>query len=349
MPGMTCSAHRYVQLDDDVVHKALWHRRRVWAVCCGILSTGAVFTICKIAPGKDQSGVDDLANILVRQGSVRQGMQLPAHMPMQPARAQQFPQTARVWPTTAWQFMQPARTQHIVQPVWAATTDNAIPAVSVDASPQPKETVLNALKAGSDDEVRAALVTALPALEASNPTTDPAFSDKLPGKWEVRYSGSVAPGPVDSPTREIALLMYAQGFGPGNAALTLSKRLPDSLVQVKTVSLEITRQSGEAFGDSRARLALRLLDGQRDVDIDLVCDLMASGPGKLNERGKEVSIDGGAPVSIPEQVRYSRDLFITYLDDNLLIARDATGSPDILVRETQPAVDTSVPEQPDAQ
>eukprot|EP00959_Pyramimonas_sp_CCMP1952_P229397 4796467-Pyramimonas_sp.AAC.1 len=55
----------------------------------------------------------------------------------------------------------------------------------------------------------------LPQVEASNPTTNPAYSTLLDGEWEVIYSGGVSPGPVPSPTREIALLMYAGGFTPG--------------------------------------------------------------------------------------------------------------------------------------
>jgi len=179
--------------------------------------------------------------------------------------------------------------------------------------------------------VRAALATTLPALEAANPTLEPALSGELAGKWTIKYSGQVAKGPVDSPTREIALVMYAAGFSYGSAALSLANRLPDNLVQVKTVALEITQLPGE----SRATMGVRLLDGQTEADVQLNCELVAAGPTKLIETGKDVIINNGQTVSIPEQLRYTRDLFVTYLDSDLLVVRDATGSPDILVRESQ--------------
>lgn len=246
----------------------------------------------------------------------------PALRPSQ-QRVQQFPALPSVR-----QFQQPARVPRSVKPV-AATSLNAATEAAVSSSAE-KAAVMSALEAGEDAAVRSDLATKLPALEASNPTSNPAYSDLLSGKWIVKYTGSVAKGPIDSPTREIALLMYAAGFGPGNAALSVANRLPDNLVEVKMLSLDISRLPGE----SRATLALRLLNGQTDSDVELVCDLAADGPAKLIETGKEVILNKQAPVEIPSQLRYTRDLFVTYLDSELMIARDATGSPDILVRDT---------------
>ena len=36
---------------------------------------------------------------------------------------------------------------------------------------------------------------------------------------------------------------------------------------------------------------------------------------------------------LPQQLQYSRLLFITYLDDDLLVVRDDTGVPEILFRK----------------
>lgn len=205
-----------------------------------------------------------------------------------------------------------------------------------------KAAVLAALGAGSDAAVRAALATTLPALEASNPIASPTSSDVLEGKWAVKYTGAVAPGPVDSPTREIALLMYAAGFGPGAAALSLAKRLPDELVQVQTVSLEISRL------ESRAKMAVSLLQGSQLAEVELLSELVADGPAKLVETGMEVRINDNPAITVPPQVRYKRDLVVTYVDGGLLVVRDATGSPDILIRESSPppefAADAPAPE-----
>jgi hypothetical protein len=87
----------------------------------------------------------------------------------------------------------------------------------------------------SRDEAKAALVAELEgsqtrdilmelvlALEAENPTESPTTSDLLAGQWKFFYSGSVAPGIVPSPTRPLALAMYAGGFTPGSLGLAVS-------------------------------------------------------------------------------------------------------------------------------
>lgn len=61
----------------------------------------------------------------------------------------------------------------------------------------------------------------LTKVEATCPETQPAYSALMNGEWEVVYSGGVSPGPVPSPTREIALLMYAGGFTPGSFLLSV--------------------------------------------------------------------------------------------------------------------------------
>eukprot|EP00747_Dinoflagellata_sp_TGD_P167709 gnl/TRDRNA2_/TRDRNA2_192633_c0_seq1.p1 gnl/TRDRNA2_/TRDRNA2_192633_c0~~gnl/TRDRNA2_/TRDRNA2_192633_c0_seq1.p1 ORF type:complete len:340 (+),score=50.51 gnl/TRDRNA2_/TRDRNA2_192633_c0_seq1:53-1072(+) len=263
-----------------------------------------------------------------------------------------LPQPAKIWPSAQPSrfrpYMQPVSAEKSSQPSkvedaavaeTAAAEVTAAPAIDnapTDAfmaegpaygSEKPeKDAVVNALISETDAQIRAQLATALPALEATNPTVNSASSSALEGMWIVKYTGAVAPGPVDSPTREIALLMYAAGFGPGAAALSLAKRLPDNLVEVKSLSLDITP------GESRASLAVNFMGGNVDLKGELICELRADGPSKLIETTTGVRINDQEVVSIPEPLRYTRDLVITYLDKDFLIARDATGSPDILVR-----------------
>ena len=42
----------------------------------------------------------------------------------------------------------------------------------------------------------------------------------------------------------------------------------------------------------------------------------------------------GQDISLPSQARYERTLYVTYLDDELMIARDETGTPDVLMRRS---------------
>ena len=44
-------------------------------------------------------------------------------------------------------------------------------------------------------------------------------------------------------------------------------------------------------------------------------------------------------VELPEQIRYSRDMYVTYVDGDLLIVRDGSGVPEVLVRKEKTFVE----------
>jgi hypothetical protein len=70
-------------------------------------------------------------------------------------------------------------------------------------------------------------------LEPTNPTASPATSPLLNGEWDLVYQGGYAEGLVQSPTRQIALFVYAGGYAPTLFGLTLARLLPDSLLEAK--------------------------------------------------------------------------------------------------------------------
>jgi hypothetical protein len=41
----------------------------------------------------------------------------------------------------------------------------------------------------------------------------------------------------------------------------------------------------------------------------------------------------GQTVDIPEALQYSRDLYVSYVDEDVLVVRDGSGVPEILVRK----------------
>ncbi len=41
----------------------------------------------------------------------------------------------------------------------------------------------------------------------------------------------------------------------------------------------------------------------------------------------------GQSVDLPQAVQYARDLYITYLDDEIMVVRDGSGVPEILMRK----------------
>jgi len=72
---------------------------------------------------------------------------------------------------------------------------------------------------GVTNEKRVDVSELLPKLEALNPTPSPTTSEDLNGTWQFLYTGGITPGFVPSPTRPIALLMYAGGFTIGQFGL----------------------------------------------------------------------------------------------------------------------------------
>ena len=100
------------------------------------------------------------------------------------------------------------------------------------------------------------LSEALLALEKSNPTADPARSKLLNGVWELASAGAAGQGLLDSPTREIALALYATGYSAGSLLQLLGK-LPGPLAQVKLEGVVITITAAEA-GQPRASSEVRL-------------------------------------------------------------------------------------------
>jgi len=93
---------------------------------------------------------------------------------------------------------------------------------------------------------RIAVSELLPLVEKENPTVAPASSALLEGSWQFRYCGTPAPGPVKSPTREFALLLYAGGYSPGLFGFEIANKLPSSLIDIGDVSIDIVGQQPRA-------------------------------------------------------------------------------------------------------
>jgi hypothetical protein len=54
---------------------------------------------------------------------------------------------------------------------------------------------------------------------------------------------------------------------------------------------------------------------------------------RLRETYESFSVLDQPSVEIPDSLRYSRDLLVTYLDQDLLVVRDASGVPEVLTRK----------------
>jgi len=192
----------------------------------------------------------------------------------------------------------------------------------------PKEELINLVAGGlldfSSPMKRASVNELLLRLEALNPTPMPAYSPLLNGAWEFLWTGGISPGILGLQLAS-RLSSYASGaVEVGETVLTISRAQPR--VEVKT--------SIKVFG--------------RENAITIRTKLEPASELRLDETYTEASM-GSLRVPFPDQEQlFRRPLFVSYLDDDLLVVRDGFGAPDVLVRKDKAFVsNTGVPSATD--
>lgn len=177
-------------------------------------------------------------------------------------------------------------------------------------------------------EARTSINEALLKLEAMNPTPQPTTSPLLNGVWSLRYAGGYEDDwALTSPTRQIALFLYSGGYSPGVFALSLASTLPSNFVEVGDLEIAISRDQPRI----EAKIDVKFLGGASN-DILVKAALDSPSDIRLKETYESATVLGQA-IDLPQAVQYSRDLYVTYLDDDVLVVRDGSGVPEVLVRK----------------
>lgn len=193
-----------------------------------------------------------------------------------------------------------------------------------------KEQLLSTLNAGEglllDGAAAESVEEYVLDLSSRNPTEEPARSNLLNGKWEVIYAGSPGAGFLDSPTRPLALALYAP-ISPSVVAQGLS-RLP--FADASLGSLVVTITSPEA-GQPRVSVETSVAVFGNTQPLMLRANLSPRSAVALREDFLEAEAFGQRSL-LPGPLAVSRTLFVAYLDDDLLIVRDDTGKPSVLRR-----------------
>merc|ERR1719310_624893 len=153
------------------------------------------------------------------------------------------------------------------------------------------------------------------ALEAQNPTRSPATSELLNGKWKIAYASGASPG-----------LKALQ------ALLRSSKRAPKSpsgadLVDVQDTFLTIGTEQPRATAETKVRLL------SFENTLKLNSRLEAESAVRLVET-YDAAESEYMSLRLPFQspVQYKRSVLVSYLDDEMMVVRDALGRPDVLMR-----------------
>ena len=139
---------------------------------------------------------------------------------------------------------------------------------------------------------------------------------------------------MDSPARELALLMCTGGFRPGLWANLMGK-LPSGLLYIDYVDLTIASNEPRVKGSVKVGIA-----GSSTQQLSIEGTLIKKSDVRLTETiFKALAL--GQSVDLPGPLKLSRDLIVTFLDKDLLIARDESGVPDIWLRKLSLALKDS--------
>jgi hypothetical protein len=165
---------------------------------------------------------------------------------------------------------------------------------------------------------RARVAELLLALEAKNKTKSPAQSALLNGRWKF---------------------LYASGASPALQALQLmlkgAEAIPRAPFGPTPVDIDDTYLTINAQRYATASTKVRMMDAL-ETTMKLQSKLEAESPVRLIETyesaGSESSTPAGLlPVQLPA-LPYKRSVLVAYLDETMLIVRDAAGRPDLLTR-----------------
>jgi len=182
-----------------------------------------------------------------------------------------------------------------------------------------------------DDATRSLVNELILQLERSEPTPAPASSSLLNGVWQLQLPGALGKGFFDSPTRELALLLYSAGYSPGTFMQLLGKLPFKEELGMGLGDVSVTIQS-KAAGQPRVTTEVTASVFGTSQQLRFFSNLRQISDVRLNEDIVEAEL-GGNRVTLPGPLARSRTIFVTYLDPELLISRDESGCAEVLLRK----------------
>lgn len=165
-------------------------------------------------------------------------------------------------------------------------------------------------------------------LERQNAEAEPVYSPKLDGAWKVKYTGTYAPGLLSSPTRELALFLYGGGFSLGNALSSFAGGFWGSTLGLKVTSKQVFVKSGRDV----TSIAKVELFGVKET-LKYSAELMPLSSVRMSEEIVSLELPTVGKQDLPFELR--RNILVTYLDEDVLVVRDESGVPEVLVRDTE--------------
>eukprot|EP00441_Pelagodinium_beii_P038903 CAMPEP_0197651064 /NCGR_PEP_ID=MMETSP1338-20131121/31328_1 /TAXON_ID=43686 ORGANISM="Pelagodinium beii, Strain RCC1491" /NCGR_SAMPLE_ID=MMETSP1338 /ASSEMBLY_ACC=CAM_ASM_000754 /LENGTH=306 /DNA_ID=CAMNT_0043225615 /DNA_START=68 /DNA_END=988 /DNA_ORIENTATION=- len=184
--------------------------------------------------------------------------------------------------------------------------------------------------------IRGRLDETIVKLERLNANEEPVYSTELDGSWLVKYAGTYAPGLLSSPTRELALFLYGGGFSLGNALSSFSSGFWGESLGVKLGSKKVEIIGGR---DVEATAVIEIA-GRKET-LTYKAELMPLSAARMSEEVVSVKLpDPIGQQDLPLELR--RSILVTYLDEDMMIVRDESGVPEVLMRELVPVTPQAV-------
>jgi hypothetical protein len=112
----------------------------------------------------------------------------------------------------------------------------------------------------------------------------------------------------------------------------LAQQLPKQIIDTTAQSVEIIISRTQPRIE--ACCYVKLWNGWMDGTIRVQSRLDVHSDVRFRETYESTTVLGqDQPLTLPTPIQYGRDLYITYLDEDLLIVRDGSGVPEVLVRK----------------
>ncbi|GJP41823.1 hypothetical protein CLOM_g1461 [Closterium sp. NIES-68] len=177
------------------------------------------------------------------------------------------------------------------------------------------------------------------ALERLNPTTRPTSSPLLEGYWDFVWAGARSPGLVAArlvlqrlPPQVVSLealqLHIMAGTITATAVIRFLNSAESNVIIKSNLEMEASLKLKEEYAEIEVTTPVVTggsIPAPLKAVVDQLASLLQSLPAALQD-----TINAG--LRVPLEGRYSRELLVSYLDDELMIARDDAGLVDVLVR-----------------
>lgn len=128
-------------------------------------------------------------------------------------------------------------------------------------------------------------------------------------------------------SRQLALFLYSGGYSPGLFALNLAQKLPSQIVSVGDLEISISREQPRI----EAKVDVKTF-GSFASSVVVKARLEVESEVRLRETYESATVMD-RNIELPELLQYSRDLYVTYVDEDILVVRDGSGVPELLVRK----------------